>query len=106
MEDQEHDGGPHLTALVDPVIYGRNLRAARILAGYDRVTDFMEAMLRKTGVHVSDRTAYAIERGEQLPTIDFFMAAILTLHPPGGVEYFLRAMRADMADEYRRVSRG
>ena len=104
-EDFEYDGGPRPGNLMDPVIYGRRLRAARIMAGYDRVSDLVEAVNRKTGVLVSDRTAYAIERGEQPPSVDFFMAVILTLHPPGGVAYFLNAMRSEFLDEYIKVSR-
>jgi transcriptional regulator with XRE-family HTH domain len=105
MEDQKYEDGPRPGGLMDPVVYGRRLRAARILAGYDRVVDLVEALDRKTGVRVSERTAYAIERGEQLPSIDFFMAVILTLHIQDGVEYFLPAMTSEYVAEYMKVTR-
>jgi DNA-binding XRE family transcriptional regulator len=105
MEDQKYEDGPRPSGLMDPVIYGRRLRAARIMAGYDRVVDLVEALDRKTGVHVSERTAYAIERGEQLPSIDFFMAVIITLNIQGGIEYFLPAMTAECVAEYMKVTR-
>ena len=105
MEDQKYDDGPRPGGLVDPVIFGRRLRAARIMAGFDRVVDLVDALDRKTGVRVSERTAYAIERGEQLPSVDFLMAVILTLHIQGGIEYFLPAMNAECVAEYMKVIR-
>lgn len=105
MEDQKYEGSPRPGGLMDPAIFGRRLRAARIMAGYDRVVDLVEALDRKTGVHVSERTAYAIERGEQLPSIDFLVAVILTLNIKGGIEYFLPAMSSEREAEYIRVTR-
>ena len=105
MEDEKYEGGPRPSGLMDPVIYGRRLRAARIMAGYDRVVDLVDALARKTGVHVSERTAYAIERGEQLPGIDFFMAVIITLNIEEGIDFFLPAMSAECMAEYIKVTR-
>lgn len=47
------------------------------------------------GVEVSDRTLYAIERGEQMPRLDFYLAAIAALEAER--DYFAPALRADVA---------
>lgn len=57
----------------DPIFdrhtYGRLARAARIIAGHDRVEDAAVAITERTGLDLSSRTLYAIERGEQEPSI-------------------------------------
>ena len=96
-DEHEKDAqAPH--NVVDPVIFGRRLRALRIITGYDRVADFANDLRRITGVEVSDRTVYAVERGEQPPTLDFYFAALYVLKPPEGPLYFMPALRGDVAD--------
>ena len=76
--------------LVDPRAYGRLVRAARILAGFDRVEDASRAIEERTGVTVSTRTLYAIERGEQTTTMEQFAAIAITFDPPSGEVYWTR----------------
>lgn len=85
--------------IIDLVTFGRRLRAARIIAGYDRVSDLTAILRCKYGVDVSDRTVYAIERGEQMPHLDFTLATVCILRPPG--DHFLPAYRSDVADLMR-----
>jgi DNA-binding XRE family transcriptional regulator len=81
--------------LIDPTIVGRRLRGARITAGFDRVTDVSKA-LREIGVACSDRTLYAVERGEQLPGLDLLAALIMLFNPPAQLGFFFPAFRADL----------
>lgn len=100
-ELDEHDHEPLTpSGIIDPVIFGRLLRAARIVAGYDRVSDFATVLRSTTGVQVSDRTIYAVERGEQACSLDFFIAAIMVLHPPGASAYFLPSMRSGFGERW------
>lgn len=99
--DAEEEGtlSPH--NIIDKVAFGRRLRAARIINGYDRVTDFTSIMRSRYGVDVSDRTVYAIERGEQMPHLDFFVAALALLNPDPG--YFFQAIRADVIEALKKA---
>lgn len=103
-EDQQDGGGmveeelsPH--NIVDKVAFGRRLRAQRILMGFDRVTELVHVLRSRYGIDVSDRTVYALERGEQMPDLDFFLAvcAALDVHP----NYFMPAIRQDVANLFR-----
>ena len=85
--------------VVDCVVFGRRLRALRIMEGFDRAGDFTSVLRPQFGVDVSDRTLYAIERGEQMPHFDFFVAAVTVLHV--GLSYFFPALRADVVDRIR-----
>lgn len=82
--------------LVDRVQMGRLFRAARILAGHDRVEDAVRAVKAATGLQVSSRTWYALERGEQPVTMDQMLAAAITFRPPTGVGFFRDAVRDDV----------
>lgn len=86
--------------IVDRVAFGRRLRALRSLAGYDRATEFTVVLRRQYGVDVSDRTLYAIERGEQMPHIDFYFAAICELDAER--DYFSPAIRSDVVEKLAR----
>ena len=44
----------------------------------------------------ADRTLYAIERGEQVPRLDFYLAALAALEAEP--DYFKPAVRADVAE--------
>jgi len=103
--DTEPDGGDFDTPMqpqniVDKVAFGRRLRAQRILAGFDRATEFTTLLRSQYGVDVSDRTVYAIERGEQMPHIDFLFAATVALQVPQ--DYFMPAIRSDVAAKLQR----
>jgi transcriptional regulator with XRE-family HTH domain len=82
--------------VVDTRTWGRRLRALRVLHGYDRASDFSAILRSKYGVECSDRTLYAIERGEQMPGIDFALACVAILHPPP--RYFYPAFREDVVE--------
>ena len=79
-----------------PPVFGRDLRSLRIRRGFDRAADFTALLRHKYGVDVSDRTLYAIERGEQVPRLDFYLAALAALEAEPG--YFKPAVRADVAE--------
>jgi hypothetical protein len=90
----ETDLSPH--NIVDTVMFGRRLRAQRVLQGFDRVGQLTHILRSRYGIDVSDRTIYAIERGEQMPHLDFVLGVVVALECP--VHYFAPAMRHDVWD--------
>lgn len=84
------------TPLVDKETLGRIFRSARIYAGLDSVAEAAQRIQEATGLHVSERSMYAIERGEQLPSVDQFMAFLITYQPPGRGDFLLPAFRDDV----------
>ena len=100
LDGVETDLAPH--NIVDKVVYGRRLRAQRVLMGFDRVQQLTHVLRSRFGVDVSDRTVYAIERGEQMPHLDFFLGvcAALEVHP----NYFMASVRSDAADVLLRLN--
>lgn len=102
-EEMNHDNDEQPLSpsnIVDKVVFGRRLRALRVMQGYDRVSDFSQAIRARYGVDVSDRTVYAIERGEQMAHIDFFLAAqhLLDAAP----DWFAPAVRYDVIEDARK----
>jgi len=91
-DDRERDLAPQ--NILDCVVYGRRLRAARVLAGYDRVGQLTHVLRSRFGIDVSDRTIYAIERGEQMPHADFAIAVVAALQTD--LHYFAPAIRHDV----------
>lgn len=102
-EDEQMNGeedrqlSPH--NIVDLRLLGRRIRALRILHGYDRVSDFTAILRGQYGVEITDRSVYAIERGEQMPHIDFMYAVMAALEPDP--DYFTPAIRNDVAVKLR-----
>jgi transcriptional regulator with XRE-family HTH domain len=101
MGDEVHDEeafdddlGPQ--SVLDLATFGRRLRALRVLAGYDRASDFTAVLRSRYGVDVHDRTLYAIERGEQSPTMAFVLACVGALRPP--LNWFAPAIRKDVLE--------
>lgn len=90
-------------AVIDLDELGRRVRAARTLAGMDTVRDVGEKM-RRGGVKISERTLYAIERGEQEPTTTTMLALVLCLDPPGGYAFFAPALREDFRPVWERFT--
>lgn len=90
--------------VIDVDRYGRLLRAARIYAGYDRVDDAATAIVDSTSVPISTRTLYALERGEQMPSIEQFLACAVTYDPIGGWAYWA-ACYTERVREYERKAR-
>jgi DNA-binding XRE family transcriptional regulator len=77
---------------------GRRLRGARVIAGFDRMTDFASAIENACGVSISARTLYAIERGEQMPSLEHAIC-ILSVLPPVEQQALLQsAVRPDVLD--------
>jgi DNA-binding XRE family transcriptional regulator len=94
VDELDDDLAPH--SVVDMKTFGRRLRALRVLRGFDRASDFTAVLRSRYGVEASDRTLYAIERGEQMPGIDFALACVAILHPPR--RYFFPAFREDVVE--------
>ena len=86
--------------IVDMVTFGRHLRSLRILRGFDRATEFTALLIQNYGVDISDRTVYAIERGEQMPRLDFYFAVTCALMAER--DYFSPAIRADVVRKLAR----
>lgn len=91
-DSQEHDLAPQ--NIFDKVVFGRRLRAQRVLMGYDRVQQLTHILRSRYGIDISDRTIYAIERGEQMPHVDFVLAVVAALVTP--LNYFAPAIRHDV----------
>lgn len=94
MHSPESTAGP----LVDAEMLGRLLRAARIVAGFDRVEDAAQAVADTSGFHLTSRTLYALERGEQKATLEQLIAAVVAYRPPTGGGFFLQAVREDLRE--------
>lgn len=82
--------------IFDRSVYGRLVRAARIIAGHDSVADASKAITEITGLTFSDRTIYALERGEQEPTVAQYMALTLAYRPPGGLVFWEAAFAPEI----------
>lgn len=84
----------------DPILngteFGRRAKAARVLAGCDSVKEAVDLIQSESGVHIHPRTLYAIERGEQTPTIEQFMAILIGYKPPAYGDFFVPAFREDV----------
>lgn len=91
-DERERDLAPQ--NIVDTVQFGRRLRARRIIEGFDRVSQLTHVLRSRYGIDVSDRTIYAIERGEQMPHLDFVLGCQAALKCP--VNYFQPAIRHDV----------
>lgn len=90
--------------LVDRREYGRRARAARIIAGFDSVKDAVDAVEQRTGVRISARQMYAIERGEVPLQIDWYFALSMAYEPPGGLAYWEPCMSDQLREMiYRRI---
>jgi DNA-binding XRE family transcriptional regulator len=94
----------HRNHLVDPEVLGRRLRAARIVAGCDRVADAV-AEVKELGVGLSERTLYAIERGEQLPSIEQYAGLVLVYGAHGGIPDLVPAFRPDVVEAMKNAWR-
>lgn len=66
------------------------------MAGHDRVEDAAKAITEATGVSMSARTLYALERGEQAITLEHYLAVAITFRPPSPMAFFVRGYREDV----------
>lgn len=92
MKDPTDVMGPD--NILDTVVYGRLLRSLRTFH-YDRATDFLSTLKMRYGIRISERSYYAIERGEQMCPLDLYIAILVELEAAN--DYFLPAMRNDVA---------
>lgn len=92
MQTQERDTA---AAILDAEQFGRLLRAARIVAGFDRVRDAAAAIRNTSGVAITERALYALERGEQRVTVEQLLGVVVTYRPIGGGAFFAGAVRRD-----------
>lgn len=82
--------------------YGRLLRALRTIRGYDSASK-VAGMINREGLEMSDRTYYAIERGEKVPGVDEHFAICAVLRPdPGYFEHAVKHHGALLAAEDQR----
>lgn len=93
-EEELLDDGLGPNTVLDLAMFGRRLRALRVLQGFDRAADFTAVLRSRYGVDVQERTVYAIERGEQHPNLAFVLACVAILHPP--LNWFAPAIRDDV----------
>lgn len=84
-------------SLVNLEEFGRRVRAARILAGCDRVSEAVTLIHERSGVTVSERTLYAIEKGKQMPSLEQSLAITVGLRPPSGGVFFFPAFSEEIA---------
>ena len=91
--------GPSPATIIDMALFGRYLRSLRMRQGFETGRAFVEVLGRDYGVDVSERTLYAIERGEQMPRLDFAVAAIAALD--ADLAYFYPTIRSDVVDRLK-----
>jgi len=92
--------------LVDPVELGKKVRGARHGAGYDKAED-CAADLAAVGVEMQGYTLRAIERGDQLPSLEQIAALVIVLNPPAGIHYFMTpAMPPELAQRFGHANCG
>lgn len=72
--------------ILDPVAFGLELRLLRMRRGYARPQGLADVMKQQHGIEVSERTMWAIERGEQMPTLDLLLALLVSLRV--GLDHF------------------
>jgi transcriptional regulator with XRE-family HTH domain len=90
---------PSQATIIDTTVFGRYLRSLRMRQGFETGRDFVDLLRSEYGVDVSDRTLYAIERGEQMPRLDFVIAALAALD--ADLAYFYPAVRSDVVNRLR-----
>ena len=91
--------GPSPANIMDTAVFGRYLRSLRTRQGFETGREFVDLLRSKYGVDASDRTLYAIERGEQMPRLDFVVAALAALD--ADLAYFYPAVRSDVVKRLR-----
>jgi hypothetical protein len=81
------------------------LRAARVLAGFDNAEE-VARRVGEMGFEVSRQRLYTYERGEFIPPLDLGLVLATVLDPPGGLEFFRPAFRADLWEKLQALARG
>ena len=91
--------GPGPANIIDMTVFGRYLRSLRMRQGLETGRAFVEVLRRDYGVDISERTLYAMERGEQMPRLDFVIAALAALDVD--LAYFYPAVRGDVVNRLK-----
>lgn len=60
--------------IIDWSAFGALLKGARLNQGFSRGRALCEAVQKKTGMSISERTIYALEEGNRTPSTDVFIA--------------------------------
>lgn len=91
---------PHRSSgyIIDPKILGERLRGARHAAGYARMPELANAIEDQFGISITSPTLYKYEGGRAVPSLEAFLLLNAVLQPPGGLDYFARAIRPDVAE--------
>lgn len=71
---------------VDKAVFGRRLEARRRYKGMSRARDLADAVTA-SGIYMSKRTVYAVEEGDQYPSVPQLLALLDVLGV--GLDYFL-----------------
>lgn len=93
------DPGTSPATIIDMAVFGRYLRSLRMRQGFETGRDFVEVLRRDYAVDISERTLYAMERGEQMPRLDFVIAALAALDID--LAYFYPAVRGDVVNRLK-----
>lgn len=88
--------------LIDLKEFGKRLKAARILAGHETVKTGAAHLRERTGITISDRTVYSLERGEHMPTVEQYFAILIAYAPPGFLSYWEPCYSEPVLDLIRR----
>ena len=89
---------PDSAPIIDLASFGLEVRLLRMRRGFARPEQLLERIEREYGVQVSERTIWAIERGDQLPRIDLFLAIMAVLGV--GLDYFYPTFNAGAVEKF------
>ncbi len=90
-------------AILDPQKLGELLASARSYARYSSAEAAEEAMRREVGLVVPSGNIAAIEKGTATATFEQVCAMAYLYKVPGGVSYFLDALRQPIGAELKRA---
>jgi transcriptional regulator with XRE-family HTH domain len=75
------------------------------MAGYETAKQLTDELKRVFGKSVSPNTLYGVERGERAPSAELLVMLMIVLDPPGGMEFIASAVRPELRDDFRSLSR-
>lgn len=88
--------------IIDKTEFGRQLKSYRS-RHFDRAEDLSEAIWLATEFVMKRNVIYAIESGEQIPSLEQFIALTITLNRADGLLAFSESMRTPIAKKLGRV---
>lgn len=86
------------------LLFGSVLRGLRQDRGFDRGEAFCEVVFRDTGLQISERSLYDIEKGRRKVSFPEVAAFVVVLRPDRGIHYFSVALDPDLADKFQRIN--